>query len=113
MGTTRGCGVNKSEFLKLPMDERRRILAEQADAMVSHYEGMTDWADEKADELNRALLMRVGVPRAIIAAALRSARAEGMREGAVWALERFSTMYLDEFNDFLHGIKTGRVEVGK
>jgi hypothetical protein len=27
------------EFMKLPMEERRRILAEQAEQMVEHYEG--------------------------------------------------------------------------
>lgn len=32
-------------FLKKPVTERRRILAEQADAMQAHYEQNTEWQE--------------------------------------------------------------------
>ena len=30
--------IERREFLKLPIEERRRILAQQAEQMVEHYE---------------------------------------------------------------------------
>jgi hypothetical protein len=36
-------------FLKLPLAERRRLLAEQADQMVSHYEQDPEWREFLAD----------------------------------------------------------------
>ena len=35
--------VERRAFLKLPIDERRRILAEQAERAASQYEVDTDW----------------------------------------------------------------------
>ena len=30
--------INRREFMKLPLEERRRILAEQAEQMLLHYQ---------------------------------------------------------------------------
>jgi hypothetical protein len=32
-----------SAFMQLPLEQRRRILAAQAEAMVEHYEQDTEW----------------------------------------------------------------------
>lgn len=37
--------IDRRAFLKLPMTERRRILAEQAEAMVEHYQQDTSWQE--------------------------------------------------------------------
>ena len=39
------------DFLKLPLAERRRILAEQADALVSHYQEDTEWRELMAGDI--------------------------------------------------------------
>lgn len=43
---------------------------------------MTDWADEIAERVNREQVATVGDREALIAAALRKAKADGMREAA-------------------------------
>ncbi len=35
----------RQAFLRLPLEERRRILTQQADAMLSHYEQDTEWRE--------------------------------------------------------------------
>jgi len=35
--------VNRRAFMKLPLEERRRILSTQSDQMVVHYEQNTEW----------------------------------------------------------------------
>ena len=37
--------LDRRAFLKLPIAERQRILAEQAEAMVEHYEQDTSWQE--------------------------------------------------------------------
>lgn len=32
-------------FIKLPLEERRRILAQQAEAMIAHYQQDTEWQE--------------------------------------------------------------------
>jgi hypothetical protein len=41
----------RNAFLKLPLEERRRILAEQAQAMTIHYQQDTDWQELQAGDL--------------------------------------------------------------
>jgi hypothetical protein len=41
----------RKNFLKLPLDERRRILSSQAEAMVSHYEENSDWKELLAGDV--------------------------------------------------------------
>jgi len=36
---------DRSAFMKLPIEERRRILAQQAEAMVEHYQQDSTWQD--------------------------------------------------------------------
>lgn len=38
-------GIDRRAFMKLPMTERQRILATQAEAMATHYEQDTEWRD--------------------------------------------------------------------
>lgn len=38
-------------FLKKPIEERRRILSEQAEAMQSHYEQNTEWKELMAGDI--------------------------------------------------------------
>jgi hypothetical protein len=38
-------------FLQLPLEERRRILAEQAEAMALHYQQDTEWQELQAGDL--------------------------------------------------------------
>lgn len=37
--------VDRQAFMKLPIAERRRILAEQAEAMAEHYEQDLEWRE--------------------------------------------------------------------
>ena len=37
--------LDRRAFLKLPIAERQRILAEQAEAMVEHYQKDTSWQE--------------------------------------------------------------------
>ena len=34
---------SRREFIKLPIEERRRILAEQTDGILSHYQADKEW----------------------------------------------------------------------
>jgi len=43
--------VERRAFMKLPMEERQRILAEQADKMASLYESDTGWKDIEGGDL--------------------------------------------------------------
>ena len=36
---------SRREFMKLPIEERRRILAEQAEVMLSHYQDDREWQE--------------------------------------------------------------------
>lgn len=42
--------IERRAFLKLPKDERRRRLAEQAEAIRSHYERDTEWKELEAGD---------------------------------------------------------------
>jgi len=42
---------SRHEFIKLPIEERRRILAEQADRMLDHYQADKEWQELQAGEL--------------------------------------------------------------
>jgi transcriptional regulator with XRE-family HTH domain len=37
--------VKRKNFMKLPLEERRRLMVEQAEKLASHYEEETDWKD--------------------------------------------------------------------
>ena len=43
--------IQRRAFLKLPMEERRRLLAEQAEAMAGHYAKDDAWRDAQGGEL--------------------------------------------------------------
>lgn len=43
--------VERRAFMKLPLEERRRILAEQAEKMVAHYEHDSEWRDFQVGDL--------------------------------------------------------------
>ncbi len=42
---------SRREFIKLPIEERRRILAEQAEVMLSHYQEDTEWQELQTGDL--------------------------------------------------------------
>ncbi|GAP95227.1 hypothetical protein [Leptolyngbya sp. NIES-2104] len=41
----------RKAFLRLPLAERQRILAEQADALTFHYEQDTEWKELQAGDI--------------------------------------------------------------
>jgi hypothetical protein len=43
--------IERRAFMNLPMEERRRILAEQARKMVTHYERDSEWKDYQGGDL--------------------------------------------------------------
>ncbi|QLE57994.1 hypothetical protein FD725_22245 [Nostoc sp. TCL26-01] len=43
--------INRSEFMKLPLEERRRILAEQAEQMLLHYQQDKEWQELETGDL--------------------------------------------------------------
>ncbi|MEG4321670.1 MULTISPECIES: hypothetical protein [unclassified Microcoleus] len=42
---------SRREFIKLPIEERRRILAEQAEVMLSHYQEDREWQELQTGDL--------------------------------------------------------------
>ena len=43
--------ADRRAFLKKPMEERRQILAQQAEGLVDHYEHSSEWRDLMAGEI--------------------------------------------------------------
>jgi hypothetical protein len=43
--TVKPQSINRREFMKLPLEERRRILAEQAEQMLLHYQQDKEWQE--------------------------------------------------------------------
>jgi hypothetical protein len=43
--------MERRSFMKLPPEERRRILAEQAEKAASYYEHDSEWRDTEAGDL--------------------------------------------------------------
>jgi len=43
--------INRREFMKLSLEERRRILAEQAEQMLLHYEQNKEWQELDTGDL--------------------------------------------------------------
>lgn len=43
--------VERRAFMKLPLEERRRILADQAEKMAAHYEHDSEWRDFQVGDL--------------------------------------------------------------
>ncbi|MBD6616489.1 hypothetical protein FNW02_11725 [Komarekiella sp. 'clone 1'] len=43
--------INRREFMKLPLAERRRILAEQAELMLVHYQQDREWQELQTGDL--------------------------------------------------------------
>jgi hypothetical protein len=39
-------------FIKLPIDERRRILANQAEKMLTHYQQNTEWQELMSGDIS-------------------------------------------------------------
>jgi hypothetical protein len=37
--------INRHEFLQLPLEERRRMLAQQAETMKDHYQNDSEWQE--------------------------------------------------------------------
>ena len=43
--------VNRRAFMKLPLAERRRLIAEQAEQIAQHYEHDTIWREIEGEEV--------------------------------------------------------------
>ncbi|OUL31331.1 hypothetical protein BV372_20450 [Nostoc sp. T09] len=43
--------ISRREFMKLPLEEQRRILAEQAELMLPQYQQNTEWQKLEAGDL--------------------------------------------------------------
>ncbi|MBD2498471.1 hypothetical protein [Nostoc sp. FACHB-280] len=43
--------INRREFMKLSLEERQRILAEQAEQMLLHYEQNKEWQELETGDL--------------------------------------------------------------
>jgi hypothetical protein len=43
--------ISRREFMKLPLEERRRILAEQAKLMLRHYQQDKGWQELQTGDL--------------------------------------------------------------
>ncbi|MBW4683972.1 MAG: hypothetical protein KME40_02490 [Komarekiella atlantica HA4396-MV6] len=43
--------INRREFMKLPLAERRRILAQQAELMLVHYQQDKEWQELQTGDL--------------------------------------------------------------
>lgn len=42
---------SRREFMQLPLDERRKILARQAEVMLQHYQEDREWKELEAGDL--------------------------------------------------------------
>lgn len=43
--------AQRRAFMQLPLEERRRILAEQAEEMLVHYQQNTEWQELQTSDL--------------------------------------------------------------
>ncbi|HYW19489.1 MAG TPA: hypothetical protein VE956_09280 [Nodularia sp. (in: cyanobacteria)] len=43
--------ISRREFMKLPLEERRRILAAQAELMLLHYQQNKEWQELQTGDL--------------------------------------------------------------
>ena len=43
--------IERRAFMKLPLEERRRLLAEQAEKLAEHYAQDTEWRDVEGGDL--------------------------------------------------------------
>jgi hypothetical protein len=43
--------ISRREFMKLSLEERRRILAQQTEAMLPHYQQNREWQELEAGDL--------------------------------------------------------------
>ncbi|MBI4641978.1 MAG: hypothetical protein HY731_14910 [Candidatus Tectomicrobia bacterium] len=43
--------IERRAFMKLPLEERRRILAEQAEKMAAYYEQDSEWKELQAGDI--------------------------------------------------------------
>jgi len=43
--------ICRTEFMKLPLEKRRQILAEQAEAMLIHYQQDIEWQELQPGDL--------------------------------------------------------------
>ena len=43
--------ASRRAFMRLTLEERRRILAQQAEEMLSHYQHDSEWKELQADDL--------------------------------------------------------------
>ncbi|OUL22881.1 hypothetical protein BV378_23510 [Nostoc sp. RF31YmG] len=43
--------ISRREFMKLPLEERRHILAEQAELMLPHYQQNKEWQELETGDL--------------------------------------------------------------
>ncbi|WP_339377740.1 hypothetical protein [Calothrix sp. NIES-2100] len=43
--TQKETNISRRELMKLPLEERRRILAEQAELMLPHYQQDKEWQE--------------------------------------------------------------------
>jgi hypothetical protein len=43
--------INRREFMKLSLEERRRILAEQTERMLLHYQQNKEWQELETGDL--------------------------------------------------------------
>lgn len=43
--------ISRREFMKLSLEERRRILAEQAELMLLHYQQNSEWQELQTGDL--------------------------------------------------------------
>ncbi|OUL30522.1 hypothetical protein BV375_13690 [Nostoc sp. 106C] len=43
--------ISRREFMKLPLEERRRILAEQAELILPYYQQNTEWQELETGDL--------------------------------------------------------------
>ena len=43
--------IERKAFMKLPLEERRRLLAQQAEKLLEHYEQDNDWKDLEAGDI--------------------------------------------------------------
>ena len=48
---TRLAFSSRREFMRLPLSERRKIMAEQAERLADHYDKETEWKDWLAGDI--------------------------------------------------------------
>jgi Protein of unknown function (DUF2281) len=85
--------ITRRDFMRLPMEERRRILARQADAMVEHYQQDGEWREWINSDIGKVSGKEAEQQP-------RQRRQAGSAKGQIWMAPDFDEP-LEDFQEYM------------